>query len=156
MIPPPTCITNQQGGLTTTAVAELTRNISKPTQRRLGRGPRHLKGHMNTSQKPLHPRTHQAGDPTPPLSAEQGVHLLSRRQRPHPPHSSRARHLGKVAPLFSEGLNLVDSGGLAALEHRWQALWSDQLRVHARSGRRRVEAATPAVPAAAGAVATEL
>ncbi len=50
------------------------------------------------------------------------------------------------------------SGGLAALEHRWQALWSHQcarLRVQARSGRRRVEAASPAVPAAAaGAVTT--
>jgi hypothetical protein len=49
------------------------------------------------------------------------------------------------------------SGGLTALEHRWQALWSHQcarLRVQARSGRRRVEAATPAVPVAAGAVAT--
>ncbi len=43
------------------------------------------------------------------------------------------------------------------LEHRLQALWSHQcarLRVHARSGRRRVEVASPAVPVAAGAVTT--
>ncbi len=52
---------------------------------------------------------------------------------------------------------LDGSVGLADLEHRWQALWSHQcsrLRAQARTGRRRVEVALPAVPAAVGAVTT--
>lgn len=49
------------------------------------------------------------------------------------------------------------SGGLLALEDRWQAVWSrkcSRLRAQARSARRRMVAAAPAVPLDAGAVIT--
>ncbi len=52
---------------------------------------------------------------------------------------------------------LDGSGGLAALEHGWQAMRArrcSRLRTQTRSGRRRVEAASAAVPVAAGAVIT--
>jgi hypothetical protein len=87
------------------------------------------------------------------ISSARRVLLLSLRARDSGFSMVHGRQPRSVAgPGWSDG-----AGGLAALEHIWQALWSHQcarLRVHARSGRRRVEAASPAVPAAAGAGTT--